>query len=375
MADVRRAFGPDLPDAGSVDAYQTLAWFENLAAHGIDWSAADLLALTLRPAAGGKTLLSLPLMRCASGAAAPFGPVLSGLSNYYSSLFGPIGPGTAVTVPACRALLRALRRSAPDCGVIDLKPLDADGSFLQCMQQALREEGYAVDRYFCFGNWHHPLAGQSFAQYFERVPSRIRNTIRRGQKKLEDTRAWELEIVCRDDQDLERAMADFDAVYRRSWKVPEPFPEFVPSLIRTAQRQGWLRLGVVRVDGAPIAAQLWLVRNGHALIYKLAYDETHKRFSAGSVLTAALMRHVIDTDRVVDIDYLTGDDAYKADWMSLRRERVGLVAFNPLTAQGLAGASRHWGARWWRSIRPPRPPAGATATAAPASMEAVAHGD
>ncbi|HEY8908590.1 MAG TPA: GNAT family N-acetyltransferase, partial [Rhodoferax sp.] len=66
------------------------------------------------------------------------------------------------------------------------------------------------------------------------------------------------------------------------------------------------------------------------------------RFSAGSVLTAALMRHVIDVDHVEEVDYLTGDDAYKRDWMSHRRERWGIVAFDLRTAAGLWAWLRHW---------------------------------
>ena len=121
----------------------------------------------------------------------------------------------------------------------------------------------------------------------------------------------------------------------------------------------------------PIAAQLWLVRGGRALIYKLAYDEEYKRFSAGSVLTAELMRHAIDVDRVDDIDYLTGDDAYKADWMSQRRERLGMVAFDPITVRGLASAVRHGAGRLRRALRQalPRP---APETAAPAAEIASA---
>ena len=34
-----------------------------------------------------------------------------------------------------------------------------------------------------------------------------------------------------------------------------------------------------------------------------------------------MMEYVIDTDRVEEIDFLTGNDAYKQDWMSERRER------------------------------------------------------
>jgi CelD/BcsL family acetyltransferase involved in cellulose biosynthesis len=116
--------------------------------------------------------------------------------------------------------------------------------------------------------------------------------------------------------------------------------------VRTAAAQGWLRLGVLALDGQAIAAQLWLVHDGKASIYKLAYVEGFERYSAGSVLTHALMQHVIDVDQVQEVDYLTGDDGYKQDWMSHRRERRGIVAFDLRTLRGLALAARHVVGKW-----------------------------
>jgi CelD/BcsL family acetyltransferase involved in cellulose biosynthesis len=104
-------------------------------------------------------------------------------------------------------------------------------------------------------------------------------------------------------------------------------------------------LGVVHVDGEPAAAQFWIVHNGRALIYKLAYDERFADLSIGTILTATLMQHVIDIDRVVQVDYLTGDDAYKKDWMSGRRERWGILALNPRTLRGALAIARHVGGR------------------------------
>lgn len=54
------------------------------------------------------------------------------------------------------------------------------------------------------------------------------------------------------------------------------------------------------------------------------------------------MEHVIDIDRVAEIDYLIGDDLYKRDWVSCRRERRGLIAFNPAFPLGWLGAIRHF---------------------------------
>ena len=64
-----------------------------------------------------------------------------------------------------------------------------------------------------------------------------------------------------------------------------------------------------------MAAQLWHVENGRATIHKLAYDEAEKALSPGSILSEAMFRHVIEQDRPTMIDYGTGDEPYKADWM------------------------------------------------------------
>jgi hypothetical protein len=319
------------------DFYATWPWFEVLSQHGIEPACERRLVLLRR----GEAAFCLPLLYRPQNAAALFGGALTSLSNYYSSLYAPIGDARLVTTEALRAALRELKRRFGAAAVIDMQPLDAEGPFAARLEAALQAEGYATDRYFCFGNWHLPVGGRSFAEYEPNLPSRIRNTIKRGRKKLDGAGPWSLQVHQAPGPALEGAIADFEAIYSQSWKVPEPFPHFVPELCRSAAAAGWLRLGVVRLGEQPIASQLWIVKDGHALIYKLAYDEAFKRFSAGSVLSAALFQHALDVDRVVDVDYLTGDDGYKRDWMTQRRERVGLVAFRQASVAGSLSWARH----------------------------------
>jgi hypothetical protein len=54
-----------------------------------------------------------------------------------------------------------------------------------------------------------------------------------------------------------------------------------------------------------------------------------------------MMQRVIEEDSVSRIDYLSGDDAYKADWMSERKEQHGLAAYNPRSPEGLAMLTSH----------------------------------
>ena len=62
--------------------------------------------------------------------------------------------------------------------------------------------------------------------------------------------------------------------------------------------------------------------------------------SVGSVLTAAMMEHAMDIDKVKEVDYLSGDDAYKADWMACRRERTGLIAIDLRKSKGRVLAAK-----------------------------------
>jgi CelD/BcsL family acetyltransferase involved in cellulose biosynthesis len=102
-------------------------------------------------------------------------------------------------------------------------------------------------------------------------------------------------------------------------------------------KAGWSRLAVLYIKGQPVAAQLWFVCHDKAVIFRLAYDKAWKSYSPGSILTCFLMEYVIDTDKVEEIDFLTGNDAYKQDWMSVRRERYAMCCVLNVKSAGRFG--------------------------------------
>lgn len=327
----------DAPDA-EPDLFQTIDWFEHLAAHGFVDGVQDWLLGV--DTADPSDRFVLPLARTSGQ--------LASLSNYYSSLYGVVG--AAPSVPgAWRPWARALRAD-PAGTVLTLQPLDDDAPWAQALQAALREEGFWVDRFECFGNWFLRVGNAGFDAYFAARPAALRHGIERGRRRLARAGGYSLEIHREEGAGLEAAIAAFETVYAQSWKQSEPCPQFMPGLARLAARRGWLRLGILSAREKPVAAQIWLVQAGKANIYKLAYIRGFERFSPGSVLTAALMRHVMEVDDVHEVDYLTGDDPYKRDWMSHRRVRTGLVAFAWWRARGVAAAARHFGGRTWRRL-------------------------
>lgn len=272
---------------------------------------------------------------------------LVSLSNYYSSLFAPVvDPDDPELESLLTVLARAIARDRAHWDEIYLNPLAVETHSFETLLRALRDEGFLVDRFFSFGNWYVPVSSQTFEQYVQGRP----RTGSRQRKKLLPSARFRFSLVTQPEE-VERAMADYERVYRSSWKAGEPHPGFMPGLARRCAEQGWLRLGIAYLDGEPAAAQLWIVADGTASIFKVAYDQRFAKESVGTLLSSLIMEHVIDRDKVAVVDYLTGDDGYKKDWMTHRRERWGIVAFNPRTVRGLLCAAWHFGGRAVRRVR------------------------
>jgi hypothetical protein len=203
------------------------------------------------------------------------------------------------------------------------------------LASAFRRAGWAVRLSPATASWRIATAGQDFETYWESRPGQLRNTAQRKAK------AAGLDIEIHRDFS-EEAWAAYESVYQASWKPEEGSPAFLRALAAQEGAAGALRLGIARRDGVPLAAQLWLVEGGTAWIHKLAYREDSRSLSPGTVLSMAMFRAALDEDKVARIDYGTGDEPYKRDWMGERATLWHLEAFNLRSPLGLLGAGRAW---------------------------------
>ena len=256
---------------------------------------------------------------------------IEALANFYTSLYQP-ALGEKAHCDDLAALLRHAEQEQGGAHEMRFAPMDPASPAYGHLFAALRHIGWVPFPYFCFGNWTLHV-DSDWPTYLANRPGEVRSTIKRMGRKYAAT-GGTLEIISTTEQ-LDDAIAAYVEVYIASWKVPEPYPEFMPGLIRLLAANGQLRLGIARLAGQPIAAQLWIVQGDRAAIFKLAHREDSTEHAAGTLLTAHLMEHVITTDRVREVDYLIGDDDYKKNWMNQRRERWGIVAFNPKSPRGL----------------------------------------
>lgn len=253
------------------------------------------------------------------------------LGSWYTLRFAPVFAGEPGPAEQAALLTAITRRLRGRCAWLSLSPLDTPAC--RSLGAALRSAGWWVREAVTSANWTEHSSRLDWESYWQARPSRLRSTVRRAQRRAPtDTR-----IVSQFD---DHRWADYKEVFGRSWKPAEGSWQFLEHLARQEGKAGTLRLGLGYRDGRPVAAQLWLVENGTATIHKLAHDQACDSFSPGSQLSAAMFRHVLTHDRPERIDFGTGDEPYKADWVGERQPLYTLEAVDPTTAVGLVRAAR-----------------------------------
>ncbi|MFT4056999.1 MAG: GNAT family N-acetyltransferase [Novosphingobium sp.] len=302
-----------LSDTEQCAPFDRLAWWQGLAEF---CDLAPLLAVARTP----EGIAALPL----SGSSGH----LSALANWYTFRFRPILNGAAPLDALARDLARRAHR-------ITLHGLPDEDRSASLLAQAFKAAGWLVQREICDTNRILPVAGRGFDEYLAFRPGKLRTTLKRKTGKVTtrvlthfDAEAWR----------------EYEAIYAESWKPEEGSPAFLRAFAVAEGTAGRLRLALAHAVDAPegpaIAAQMWTVEGGTAFIHKLAHREAAKPLSPGSVLTAALMRHVIEIDQVDLVDFGTGDDPYKQDWMEEQRPRYRLDIFRPLDPRNWTALGR-----------------------------------
>lgn len=302
----------------TVNVLQAVDW-----AQGGPFDRADWFALLGTPliafAADGGSSAALVLQE-ANGRIEP-------QRNWYSFTWRPIG-NSKLFERIARDLKRRTHR-------VTLWPVPGeDGSATQ-LKAAFQQAGWLVAVEPCDHNHILPVAGRSFAEYWNGRPGQMRTTLKRKAKKVE------VEIYERFDR---VAWAEYEAIYGESWKPEEGDPALLRRFAESEGAGGRIRLGIARHEGEAVAAQFWTVESGTAYIHKLAHRESAKALSPGTTLSAALFERVIDVDKVELVDFGTGDDAYKRDWMEIDRPRYRIDCLDP-------GQLKAWPALAQRIIR------------------------
>lgn len=317
---------------GATGLFSGRAWWEVVLAHGLPADAKPCF-VTLR--AGDAVVALVPMLRQ--------GGRLAGLTTPYTCDYAPLfaaGAEQASRVAAMAAFARFCRGS----GVTRLDALPAEWDGLPDLRAGARRAWLWPLRFDHFGNWHEDVSGLSWAAYLRERPGALRETIRRRLRRAEAVPGARFALLAQP-AEMDRAAEAFESVYRRSWKEPEPYPAFNVALMRAMAAAGALRFGLWSIGDVPVAVQMWVVMHRRAIVLKLAHDEAYKAHSPGTVLTALMLRHLLDHEDVAEIDFGRGDDGYKQDWARQRRQRIGVLLVAPWRLRGALALLRHFGGR------------------------------
>lgn len=241
------------------------------------------------------------------------------LGSWYTLEGGLAGDARPALAKAIAAALPRLRR-------VEIGPVAVDEAHM--LADAFAAAGWSPRLAETNARWSIATEGRDWPAYWAARPGALRSTVARRSRTaglaIEIHRAFHA-----------AAWAAYEAVYAQSWKPAEGAPAFLRALAEQEGAAATLRLGTASLDGRPVAAQFWLVEAGRATIHKLAHVEDARGVSPGTLLSAAMFRHVIERDQPRIIDFGTGDDVYKADWMDRREPLFTLTARN----------RRHWRGR------------------------------
>ena len=291
--------------AGFASPFDRSAWFDLLAAHGF----AGRGRYDARGRADNIAAL-LPLRVEKQGH-------LAGLTNWYSFAIRPLYTGSGDHDAALFALFRSLRSQAAR---LSLYPVRDDER--EAIGSALRSAGWWV-QIIAAGDRHWlALGDMDHDAWWASRPGALRNTVQRKAKKG----IVDIQLLTAFDPG---SWAAYEQIYAASWKPEEGHPALLRAFAEAEGAGGRLRMGIARIDGIPVAAQYWTVEDGTAFIHKLAHVEDSLKASPGTLLSAALFRHVIEVDKVQRVDFGTGNDGYKRDWMNRHEPLWRIEAFNP----------------------------------------------
>jgi len=234
---------------------------------------------------------------------------LTSYRNWYSFTWRPLTSKGADEDSVLSTLAKDLRTRGHR---VTLAPVPNEDGSASRLARAFSDAGWRVEVTRCDTNHVIKVNGRSFAEYWSARPGPLRTTHKRKSSKIEvtildsfDANAWD----------------QYQTIYAASWKPSEDHPAMLRAFAEAEGHAGRLRLGLAHHEGEAVAAQFWTVESATAYIHKLAHLESHKHLSAGTILSAAMFERVIDTDKVALIDFGTGDEPYKRDWMESKRPR------------------------------------------------------
>jgi CelD/BcsL family acetyltransferase involved in cellulose biosynthesis len=165
-----------------------------------------------------------------------------------------------------------------------------------------------------------PLARHTWDSYLATLGSAHRANVRRRLRTLERQFQTRFEQVTTESERSEALLA-LCAFHERRFDTRGGSTAFITPALRAFQDEatrralecGWLRMYVLRLDGAPAGVMYGFFYDRQFYFYQHGFDDRYERYSIGLVLMALTIRAAIAEDAQT-FDMLWGTEPYKWLW-------------------------------------------------------------
>lgn len=252
------------------------------------------------------------------------GRTLASPANWHTPVFGPLADDPEVVGQlAGGALERSPRR-------IGLRFLDPEAGGEERIQAAIG--GFGVARRTILRPPYLPLEGD-WDGYLRERSRNLRQGIKRKRRRAAEQGDLRFEIGDGGER-LEALLEEGFRVEESGWKgeagtainADLATRRFYEGIARWAAARENLRLSFLRLDGRAIAFSFCLEADSRLYLLKTGYDEEYRSLGPGTLLASYELERAF-ADNLSSYEFGGGEEGWKLQWTSLRRERVELLAF------------------------------------------------
>jgi CelD/BcsL family acetyltransferase involved in cellulose biosynthesis len=180
------------------------------------------------------------------------------------------------------------------------------------------------------------LKGHTWKSYLSTVSRAHRANVNRRLRRLKESfQSVEFQKVT-DEATRIACFKDFAHLHALRWSGDERSTAFTgPDVMafhedfsRLALERGWLRLYVLRLDGKAVASTYSFRYGDVFYYYQAGYDPAYCSYSVGLSTLAMAIEQSIE-EGITEIDFLHGEEEYKALWTRTRRDLERAQCFPP----------------------------------------------
>lgn len=207
--------------------------------------------------------------------------------------------------------------------VVDLDGLAGEGTLATMLSPYVRSRVAAPFVELADGAQH----------YLESLPGPLRSTIRRSGRRFERQGAGPERVAT---DEIGAALDDLARLHEHRWADGSPFLKGwarARAAFLAGAEHGDVEAFVLRApSGDAIAVELDLLAGDRLAFYQAGRRTDHEWRGCGSVLRAHIVQAAV-ADGMAEYDMLRGDETYKADWATGRREVLRCVMTKGIRAK------------------------------------------